>query len=102
LLRTTSFCGGMFARTIDQYPAHCLRGDRKEVCSILPARIVLIDQLEVRFVNQRRGLQRVAWPLAIEKVVRQIARFYVDQRYERLQCLLIAIAPFKEQSGYVI
>jgi len=50
----------MPARTgvIDQNPAHELRGKTDELCAALPVQVLLIEQAQVGFVNQRRPLQR--------------------------------------------
>ena len=42
-------------RVVDQHAAHRLRRDRKEVGAILPAHTTLIDELQIRFVDERRG-----------------------------------------------
>jgi|SRR6188474_1301347 hypothetical protein len=47
------------ARKFDQNSAHHPRRQGEEVRSILPVDLSHLDQPEIRFVNQRRRLQRV-------------------------------------------
>jgi len=72
----------MPARTgvIDQNPAHELRGKTDELCAALPVQVLLIEQAQVGFVNQRRPLQRVALTLTSQLSIGKPAQLPVDQR----------------------
>src|ERR1044071_1229260 len=47
------------ARVIYKNATHKLRGDGEEMRTIMPLYLFLVDELEVDFVHQRSGLQRV-------------------------------------------
>jgi hypothetical protein len=49
----------MAARVINQNLTHQLRGDGEKVRAVLPRDIPTINQPQVGFVNQRRGLQEM-------------------------------------------
>ena len=58
---------------VDEDPPHDLCGDTKEMRSTPPIDLPLIDESQVRFVDERRRLQGVAHPLAA-KLARAMLR----------------------------
>src|SRR5262245_21546643 len=53
------------ARVVDQDPPHRLRRDAEELSAVLEADGALLQELQVRLVDERRRLERVALPLAL-------------------------------------
>jgi hypothetical protein len=54
---SASFERAMRPRMIDQEPPHGVRGNREEVRPILPFDLTLVNELQVRLVDQRRRRQ---------------------------------------------
>jgi len=71
---------------VDQQAAHRLGCDCKEVCPVLPFHAVQIGQLDVRLVNERTAVERVALLLEPQAVVRDLAQLVVDEREELIEC----------------
>ncbi len=66
---------------VDQNPPHGFGRRREEMAATIPTlSVVRADQPQVRLVNQRRGLQRLAWLLPRKPLGRQMAQLVVDQR----------------------
>ena len=61
---------------------HQMGGNANESATILPIGLLLRDQAEVDFVNQRGGLQGVAATLLAKVVVCQLAQFIVNRCHE--------------------
>jgi hypothetical protein len=78
---------------IDQYPSHRLRRDRKEMPSILPSCLSLIDQLQVGLMYQRRGLQGVPGPLTPEIGGSATPKLVVNLRKKLLERFRPSLAP---------
>ena len=51
--------GASSPRVVDQNPPHHAGGDAEEVRAIAPLDLPLIDEAHVRFVDERRRLQRM-------------------------------------------
>ena len=71
----------MAAGMIDQDTAHQLGGDGEKVCAILPMNALAIDKPQVRFIDHRRRLQRVAGMLSAHVVVSQASQLVINQRH---------------------
>jgi hypothetical protein len=78
---------------VNQDPAHHLGRQREEVRAILPISLTLVDQSQVRFVDQGRRLERVPWPLAPEAGCRPAAELLIDDRDQLVPSGEIAPAP---------
>lgn len=61
--------------------------------AVLEVFVRLADQFDEGFVNQRGGLQRVAWILSRHIAMSHLAQFSLYQSHQLLQSQLIAIAP---------
>ena len=81
---------------IDQDPAHDLCRDAKEVCSILPVDLALVDEPEVDLVDERRRLQRVVSSLAPKLARGRPAELSVDEREQLIERSPIAATPIAE------
>ena len=66
---------------VDQNPSHCLGGRREKMTAAAPvlvARFVLAHESKIGFVNQGRGLKRLARPLSRHLMRRQPAQFVIN------------------------
>src|SRR5688572_13086606 len=88
-------------RVVDEDAAHGLRRCRHEMGAVLPVNALVIDQPQVGFVDQGRGLQAVAGALAPHVVVRQTTEFVVDDRHQEGERTLISVAPRSEKRADV-
>jgi hypothetical protein len=68
------------------------------VRAILPVDLALIDQLQVRHVDEGRCLQRVLAPLAREVARRDDAQLVLDDRDQPVQCLALAVLSLPKQA----
>jgi hypothetical protein len=72
----------MGARVIDQDLPHHPRGDAEEVRAVLPGDRVVTEQLQVRLVNERGGLKRMAVPFPSKASGRSLLEVAIDERQE--------------------
>src|SRR5262249_57371755 len=80
------------AGVVDEDAAHGLGGRREEVHAAVPERLRAgADELEIRLVDQGRGLEGVSRPLASEAPGRQPAQLFVDERQELLGGVRVAL-----------
>jgi hypothetical protein len=102
--RDPSHCASTFGsfpppRVVDEDPPHQLRGDREEMRPVLPLHVTLIDQLQIRLVHKRRGLQRVVRALAPEVPPGQRLQFGVDHGHHSVEGFLVASPALLEELG---
>ena len=86
----------MGAGMIDQNLAHQLCRYSKELRPALPG-YRLINQSQVRLVNQRRRLERVLLPLVPHVALRDAVQFSMYDGGQLLERGLIAILPVNEE-----
>ena len=55
------------------------------MCPVLPAHPFEIDQAQIRFVHQRRGLERVVFALATHVPTRQSVQLRVNERHQLIE-----------------
>ena len=65
-------------RMVDQNPAHRLGADGEEMGATLPIHSALVDETHERFMDERRGLQRMVLPLATKILLRKFSQFVID------------------------
>src|SRR5215471_13955613 len=94
-----ALCGVLSAGAVNQDPAHEFGGDRKEVCTILPANLALTYQSEVGFINQSGGLKRVFRSLVPHVSASDAAQLVVYERHQLIERSLIPPAPGIKQTG---
>jgi hypothetical protein len=70
-----------------------LRGDGEEVAAVLPVDLALIEQLDVRLVDDGCGLQPTMPPFACELPRREQAELIVDERNQPVERLAAAVTP---------
>jgi len=84
------------ARVVHQDLPHQLRCNPKKVCATLPLRQILSHHADIGFVNQGCTLQRVVGPLALQKMLGDVAKFLINQRHELVQGATVALSPADE------
>src|SRR5205085_11063314 len=89
------------ACALDEDTAHGLSGDGKEVRAVARTHPRVVDEPEIRLVDERRGLESIAGALAPHLSVCQASQFLIDQGHQVIKRGLVAIAPCVEQSGYL-
>ena len=81
---------------------HGNRSHSQEVLSVVPGRSRLIDQLEVRLVDERSRAQRSPVSLTAELAVREAAQLLVDDREDAIQHGLVAFADLAQEARDVV
>ena len=100
--RTSSpFRRGLRSGVVDQDPAHHLGGDSKEVGTAVPP-YSLIDQPQKGFMYQGGTLQGMPNAFLAHVGSREAAQLVINQRSERFQRALVALAPCNEKRGYAM
>ena len=64
--------------------------------------VLLIDEANVSFIDQRRGLQCVAFSLPAHVAAGEPVQFVVNQRIQLVERGLVSVAPFSEQLGDLV
>ena len=85
---------------VDEDPAHDLRGNCKEMGTVVPARAPLIDQVQEDFVNQRCGLQSMVRTFVAQLAAGDPAEFRVNERRKPIEGSLVAAAPLPQHLGH--
>lgn len=75
---------------------HRFRGYGEEMTAIVSDQVRLLGQLQIRLVNQRRGLQRVV-ATAVKPPARDRAQLAIHQRHQAIDGFSIASTPGGEQ-----
>ena len=86
-----------FARVIHQNITHHARGNGEELRATLPVDGANRFDLEIKLVDQRRGLQSVLAALAPDIRAGQASKFTVNRCGEACKSLRIAIVPLLQQ-----
>jgi len=84
---------------IDHDAPHQLRGRSDKVGAVLPATFGIVNQSQVRFVEERCRLQRVADAFLAHVMMCQAVQFRLHQRDQPSEGFLIATAPVAQQLG---
>jgi hypothetical protein len=72
----------MSAGVIHEDATHDVRGDTEEMRAILPILASLVNELQVRLVDQRRGLKRVIRTLLPHIPRRHATQLDIDDTYQ--------------------
>ena len=84
---------------IHQDAPHQAARHRKEVCSILPADFLYLEQTQVRLVDKSTRLKRMARAFSCHIAAGQASEFRVDERDQLVERRLIAGTPGNQQFG---
>jgi hypothetical protein len=69
------------------------------MCAIGPDHVFLIDETNIRLVDQRSGLKRVAGAFTAHVTAGEPVQFVVDEWIQLIERRLIPLAPLGEQLG---
>jgi hypothetical protein len=98
----TALAGVPRAGAVHQNASHHLGRDREELRAVPPIRAMLIDETNVRLVDERGRLECVAGSLATELRSGVTTQFGVDQSEGTLPGIEISGRPGVEQRGDVL
>ena len=87
----------MPAGVVDQDATHDQRRGAKKMRSILPVDLTLIDEPEIRLVNQRGRLERVVDPFFPKLARGDAAHLRVDERQQLVKRTAVAATPVREE-----
>src|SRR5262249_24390959 len=59
---------------VNEYVPHYLSRDGEKVCPILPLDVLLIDQAQIRFIDESRGLKSMAQSLPSHIAPRKVTQ----------------------------
>jgi hypothetical protein len=82
---------------VDQHLPHHPRHQREKVCAVHEHRLHILEQLDERFVDERRGLQRMPRPLAPHERPGHPAQLAVDLRHQLVERTWVSRAQLLEQ-----
>ena len=86
---------------IDEDAPHHLRGERVELLPVIEGRLILLHQPQPGLVDERRGLQRMAAPLAPEERVGDLPQLAVDDRRQRIERGAVAVGPPRQEMRHL-
>ena len=89
------------AGVIHEDSPHGLPGDPEKVRPVLPSHAPLIDQLEIRLVDQRRGRQRVIGALPPQAAAGPPAQLLIHDFHQEVAGLLVTVVPADEKRRHV-
>jgi hypothetical protein len=78
---------------VNQNPTHQRRRQSEELSPVFPTDVLLIDESQVRLMNEHGRFQREKMRLPSQQVFGQTTQFAVDHRHESIKRSLIALAP---------
>jgi hypothetical protein len=90
------------SRVVDEDASHYLSRDGEEVRAVGPLNVSLIDEPDVSFVDQSRGLQSVTFALTAHVAARKAMEFVVDKRIQLIERGLVSFTPRGEELGYLM
>ena len=90
---TTSFRRTALPCMLDQNASHQLCGDRKEMCTILPANLARAEETEESFVCEGGGLERVSRSLATKLIASETTKLRVNDGNQLVESFVVAIFP---------
>ncbi len=98
-LQTSTLVGGPGSGVIHEDLPHGAGRHTEEVSAVLPLDALLVDELEVRLVDQGRGLKGVAGALPPHLRRCSPAKLAVDERHQLFERLRVTLAPGAQESS---
>lgn len=92
---TTALLGLSGDRVIRENPSHHPGSDGEKLEAIAPINGLLIEQPQIRFVDERRGLEGVIRPLAPQIIRGQLPQLIVNGRQRRIHGRIFTAAAQK-------
>jgi hypothetical protein len=96
---TAALLGVLGARVIDENAPHGLGGDTEELRAVLPLGASLVDEPEVRFVDERRGLQGVIVRFTPHCSGRLAVQLGINDRQQPFARTCVALTPRQQEWG---
>src|ERR1019366_2282371 len=81
------------SRPVEQDAPHHLRRYGKEVRAVLPIDVVDVDQLQVGFMHERRGLDRISRAFIPHETPGQASKLVINARRQPLERVLVFARP---------
>jgi hypothetical protein len=75
------------------------RADTARKCAVLPRDRLPVDETDISFIDERRGLQAVSDALPRHAASRDLVQLLVDQRDQPLAGSLVAFPPSEKERG---
>jgi hypothetical protein len=86
----------MMPRVINQHLPHQPGGNSQEVCAIAGFERSLVNQPQIRLMDQRGALQRMTGTFAPQLASRDIAQLLINKRDQALEGFLVSRPPTNE------
>ena len=80
---------------------HMILRQHRRMRAVLPIHTALIDEPQIRFVYESRGLQSMAYALFVKLSSRDQAQLRVHEWDELAECRRVALTPFGEQRRHI-
>lgn len=97
-----SLLRGLSARVVHKDPAHDARRYTEEVRPIVPVDVALFDQTQIRLMNERGWLERMARAFVSKLTGGNPAQLGIHERQQTIEGASIATTPVVEQFGDVV
>ncbi len=102
MLHTRASFQVVAAGILDQNTPHQLARKREKMRTILPLHPLAVDQAQVGFMDQGRGLQAMSGSLAPHVMMREAAEFRIDDWDQVFECIVVPSGPGAQQFTYVV
>ena len=94
---SATFLPRLAPRMVEEHTPHKLRGDAEEMTSILPIDLALIEQTQIRLVDDRSDLEPIVPPFADQAARRKHTQFVVNERHQLVERVSAAILPLVQK-----
>jgi hypothetical protein len=101
LLISASLAALASSGVVDEKSAHRLGGNGQEVNPVLELGVLLSDQTDARFIDQRRRLQSVIRSLSRQEVLCNAVKLVIDKRDQLGLSIGVPFSPLTEKVGHV-
>ena len=78
---------------------HHASGYRQEMRAVVPRHVFGINEPQIRFVDQRRGLKAMPSTLSCHASSRELVKLPLYERNQSVEGGCVALTPFQQQSG---
>jgi hypothetical protein len=91
-----AFLGALPPGIIDQDESHGSRRYREKMDAVLPVNAALVDQLEIGFVDERRGVERFSGSLVDAAMMGETMKFLINHREKLVHNVALPYATVEE------
>src|SRR5262245_12994265 len=99
---SSAFITGSGASMINENPANHLSSHSKEVRAVLPGHFFLINQPDVSFVCEGRGLEDWIATFPPQMPSGELPQLIINKRSQSLQCVRISFTPVPEKLSHFL